>query len=198
MSKPDVGAGTSSVAPRSSSPRRRRMRRLVTAILAVVLAGVAALTARLFVWPDLPPLPAQADVIVQLGGPGNRRLVALNLARQGRAPLVAISVSNAEVNTRWCHHGRLGDVTVVCFHSEPFTTRGEARAITEMAEQRGWHAVILVTTPDQASRATLRVRRCFDGKVFVATATLPWYRWPTQIVYQSGATVKAYAVETSC
>jgi uncharacterized SAM-binding protein YcdF (DUF218 family) len=166
--------------------------------LAVVLAGVSVLTAYLFVWPDLPLLPQRADVIVQLGGPGNRRFVALGLARQGRAPLVAISVPVDEVNTRWCHRGRLGDVSVVCFHAEPFTTRGEARAVAEMAEQHRWRSVILVTTPDQALRATLRVGRCFDGKIFVATARLPWYRWPAQIVYQSGATVKAYTVETSC
>jgi uncharacterized SAM-binding protein YcdF (DUF218 family) len=197
MSETDGTAGSS---PESSPPdaRRRRTRRVVLAVLAVVVAGVSVVTARLFVWPDLPPLPRQADVIVQLGGPGNRRLVALELVRHGRAPLVAISVSLAEVNTRWCHRGRLGDVPVVCFHSEPSTTRGEARTITELAGQHGWRSVILVTTPDQASRATLRLGRCFDGKVFVATASLPWYRWPTQIVYQSGATVKAYTVETSC
>jgi uncharacterized SAM-binding protein YcdF (DUF218 family) len=170
----------------------------VPAVLAVVLAGVSVLTAHLFIWPDLPPLPARADVIVQLGGPGNRRLVALDLARQGRAPLVAISVSDAEVNTKWCHKGRLRDVSVLCFHSEPSTTRGEARAIAGMAEQHGWRSVILVTTPDQASRATLRASRCYDGNIFVATAQLPWYQWPTQIVYQSAATVKAYTVETSC
>ncbi|WP_432842554.1 YdcF family protein [Dactylosporangium sp. CA-092794] len=188
MSRADVGAGP--------SPRRRR--RVVMAVLVVLLAGVAAVDARLFVWPDLPPLPARADVIVQLGGPGNRRPVALELARQGRAPLVAISVSYAEVDTQWCHKGRLNDVSVVCFHSEPFTTRGEARSVAEMAEQHGWHSVILVTTPDQASRAMLRLSRCYDGKIFVATARLPWYQWPTQVVYQSGATVKAYTVETSC
>jgi uncharacterized SAM-binding protein YcdF (DUF218 family) len=168
------------------------------AVLAVSLASASVLTAHLFVWPDLPPLPQHADVIVQLGGPGNRRRVALNLARQGRAPLVAISVSVAEVNTQWCHKGRLDDVSVVCFHSDPFTTRGEARAIAEMAMQHGWHSVILVTTPDQAWRATLRMSRCFDGGIFVATARLPWYQWPAQIVYQLGATVKAYTVETSC
>jgi len=168
------------------------------AVAAVLVAGLAVLTAHLFIWPDLPPLPQHADAIVQLGGPGNRRLVALNLARQGRAPLVAISVSVDEVHTKWCRKGRLADVPVVCFHSEPSTTRGEARAIAQMAGQRGWRSVILVTTPDQASRATLRVSRCFSGQVFVATARLPWYRWPTQIVYQSGATAKAYTAETSC
>jgi uncharacterized SAM-binding protein YcdF (DUF218 family) len=168
------------------------------AVLVVVLAGVSVVTGHLFVWPDLPPVPQRADVIVQLGGPGDRRFVALNLARQGRAPLVAISVSDAEVDTSWCRAGRLRGVPVVCFHSEPFTTRGEARAVARMAGQHGWHSVILVTTPDQASRAILRVSRCYDGKIFVATARLPWYLWPTQIVYQWGATAKAYTFETSC
>src|SRR5689334_4715128 len=131
-----------------------RSRRVVIAVVALVVAGVSVLTAHLFIWPDLPALPQRADVIVQLGGPGNRRLVALDLARQGRAPLVAISVSVDEVNTKWCHRGRLADVPVVCFHTEPSTTRGEARAIAAMADQHGWRSVILVTTPDQASRAT--------------------------------------------
>lgn len=195
MSKADAGAGPS---PGSPAPRRRWWRRVVGVVLAVVLVGVSVVTARLFVWPALPPLPQRADAIVQLGGPGNRRFVALNLVRQGRAPLVAISVSDAEVNTMWCGAGELRGVPVVCFHPEPFTTRGEARAVADMAAEHGWHSVILVTTPDQASRATLRVRRCFDGKIFVATARLPWYQWPTQILYQWGATVKAYTFQTSC
>jgi hypothetical protein len=168
------------------------------AVAAVILGGVSVLAARLFVWPDLPALPQRADVIVQLGGPGNRRTVALDLVRQGRAPLVAISVSSDEVNTSWCYNGRLRDVPVLCFQPEPFSTRGEARAIAEMAARYRWHSVILVTTPDQAWRATVRVSRCFGGDVFVATARLPWYLWPTQIVYQVGATAKAYTIETSC
>jgi uncharacterized SAM-binding protein YcdF (DUF218 family) len=168
------------------------------AVVAALCVTIAVLTARMFVWPDLPPLPQHADVVVQLGGPGSRRVEALDLARQGRAPLVAISVSDDEVDTHWCGAGRLDDVTVVCFHSDPFTTRGEARAIAGMAERYGWRSVILVTTPDQAWRASVRVSRCFNGEVFVATVPLPWYMWPAQIAYQVGATVKAYTFETSC
>jgi uncharacterized SAM-binding protein YcdF (DUF218 family) len=168
------------------------------AVLAVVVAVFAVLTAHLFVWPDLPPVPARADAIVQLGGPGNRRHVAFDLARQGRAPLVAISVSNVEMRTSWCAAGRFRDVAVLCFHSKPFTTRGEARDVGTMAAQHGWRSVILVTTPDQARRATLRVSRCFNGQIAVATARLPWYEWPWQIAYQWGATVKAYTFQTSC
>ncbi len=178
--------------------RRRRRRRIVTVAVALVLVGLVALTARLFVWPDLPPLPQRADVIVRLGGPGARIDTALNLQREGRAPLVAISASLDEEKLGWCAAGRLEGVPIICFHSDPFTTRGEARSIADLAKQYGWHSVILVTTPDQAWRATVRVRRCFDGDVFVATTPLPWQEWPTQIVYQFGAAAKAFTVETSC
>jgi len=178
--------------------RRRTRRRVIAIVLAVVVVAVAVITARTFVWPSLPPVPAKADAIVQLGGPGNRRFVALELAREGRAPLVAISVSDDEINTSWCAEGLLRGIRVVCFHREPFTTRGEARAIGDMAAQHGWHSVILVTTPDQAKRAELRVSRCFAGDISVATARLPLRQWPWQIVYQWGATVKAYTVETTC
>jgi uncharacterized SAM-binding protein YcdF (DUF218 family) len=67
-----------------------------------------------------------------------------------------------------------------------------------MAREHGWHSVILVTSPDQASRAVLRVSRCFHGQIYVATARLPLHDWPGQIAYQWAATAKAYTLETSC
>jgi uncharacterized SAM-binding protein YcdF (DUF218 family) len=181
-----------------SNPRPRKGR-IVLVVLAVFLVGAAVLAARLFVWPSLSPLPPRADAIIQLGGPGNRRPLALQLQRQGRAPVVAISVSDEErAVAGWCDDGRLRGVPVICFHSEPFTTRGEARAIELMAQQHGWHSVILVTSPDQAKRAELRVGRCYGGEIFVATAKLPWYWYPRQVVYQAGAFLKAYTFQTSC
>ncbi|MEV6847516.1 hypothetical protein [Actinoplanes sp. NPDC051411] len=179
--------------------RRRRRRRVIWIVVAAILAGAAALAVRPIVRPDLPPLPARADAIVQLGGPGNRRLTALELGREGRAPVVAISVSDEELSVAdWCGQGSFRGQPVICFHSEPFTTRGEARSIAEMAQRYGWHSVILVTSTDQATRAELRVGRCFDGSVYVATAHLPWYHWPVQVVYQAAAFVKAYTFQRSC
>jgi uncharacterized SAM-binding protein YcdF (DUF218 family) len=195
MSEADVGAPAP---PTATPPASRRTRRIELVLLAVVIVVAAVLTARLFVWPELAPLPAHADAIIQLGGPGNRRIVALNLAHQGRAPVVAISVSDDEINTSWCHRGEFDGVSVICFHSDPFTTRGEAHDVAELAQQHGWHSIILVTTPDQAWRASVRVGRCYPGEITVATARLPWYRWPIQIEYQWAATVKAYTIETTC
>jgi hypothetical protein len=167
-------------------------------VTAIVVVTLLLPTARLFIWPDLPALPEHADAIVQLGGPGNRRSLALDLAREGRAPVVAISVSDDEIGTSWCAEGRLWDVPVICFEPDPYSTRGEARWIGDTARHYGWRSVILVATADQAWRAMVRVRRCFDGAVYVATAKLPAYRWPVQIVYQWGATAKAFTVETAC
>ncbi len=35
---------------------------------ALLVVAFAAITARVFVWPDLKPLPARADAIIELGG----------------------------------------------------------------------------------------------------------------------------------
>jgi hypothetical protein len=167
-------------------------------VLVVLVAAISVPTARLFVWPKLPPVPEHADAIVQLGGPGDRRPLALDLYRQGRAPVVAISISAHEADTSWCQHGSLDGVPVICFQPDPASTAGEARDIAALAHQRGWHSIILVTSVDQAWRATVRVSRCFDGQLAVATVGLPVWRWPIQIAHQWFGTVKAYTFETSC
>lgn len=163
---------------------------------AIVLALLAVLTARVFVFPDLQPLPARADAIVELAGPGdeNRDRVALDLARDQEAPVLVQSTLASDTA---CLPPVAG-VRLICFHPEPATTRGEARYIGALAARRNWRSVILVTTPDQAWRAHLRVARCFPGDVYVATAHLPPWDWLRQIPYQWLASVKALTIERSC
>lgn len=163
---------------------------------ATVLALFAAVTARVFVWPDLQPLPARADAIVELAGAGDddRDRVALDLARDRRAPVL---VQSTVVGDTACLPPIAG-VRLLCFHPDPVTTRGEARYIGTMAARLDWHSVILVTTPDQAWRARLRVSRCFPGKVFVATAHLPSWDWFRQVPYQWLASGKALTIDRSC
>src|SRR5262245_47173108 len=177
------------------STRRRPLRAAAIAGVAL-LAAFAALTARVFVWPDMAPLPARADAIIELGGPGDlsRDAVALRLAREHRAPVLIQSTLPGDTA---CLPPVAG-VRIECFHPSPETTRGEARYIGALAARRHWTSVILVTTPDQAWRARLRVSRCFPGRVYNATAHLPLQEWLRQIPYQWAASAKAVTVERGC
>jgi uncharacterized SAM-binding protein YcdF (DUF218 family) len=192
-------AGESPPAGRDARSRRRvrRLRWSVAAALALVLVAFATASARLFVWPDLPPVPARVDAIIELGGPGHRDEPAVRLAREHRAPVLIQSTVEKEALTGICLPPIPG-VTILCFHAEPNTTRGEAEYIGRMASERHWHSIVLVTTPDQAWRAQLRVSRCFAGDIYVATTPLPTLLWFRQLPYQWAATMKALFIQRSC
>lgn len=178
------------------APGRSRRRRTALVAVSAAILVFAAVTARFLIWPPLGPLPARADAIVELAGTsdGGRDALTLALARSGRARYM---VQSTEAGDARCLPSVPG-VTVVCFHPDPLTTRGEAQAIGRMARQYGWSSVILVTTPDQALRATLRTSRCFPGAIYNATAPLATTAWVGAIPYQWGAFVKAFTVETEC
>ena len=141
----------------------------------------------------------RADAIIELAGPAveGRDQVAIKLAREHKAAFLVQSTVVAEAGTHRCLPAVPG-VTVLCFHPVPGTTRGEAEWIGREAEMRHWRSVILVTTPDQAWRARLRVSRCFNGKVYGATSPLPFLNWFEQIPYQWFASAKALTVERAC
>jgi len=177
-------------------PRRRKRHRLRIALGIIVLL-FAAVTARMFIWPDLAPLPERADAIIEIGGPTIRDEAALELARDHRAPVLVQSTVQEEAGTHSCLPP-VPDVTILCFHADPNTTRGEARAIGEMAAQYDWDSIILVTTPDHAWRARWRVSRCFPGEIYVSTTPLPFFGWFRQIPYQWAASTKALTLERDC
>lgn len=181
----------------NSVGRRRLQRVLITGFLLVLLTAVA--TAHLFVWPRLAPLPPRVDAIIELAGPGidGRDAMAIRLARDGRAHYLVQSTESVEAGTHSCLPAEPG-VVVLCFHPAPLSTRGEAQAIGRLSAQYGWRSVVLVTTPDQAWRARLRVTRCFPGRVYVATSHLPLTQWFVQIPYQWAAAAKALLWQRDC
>jgi uncharacterized SAM-binding protein YcdF (DUF218 family) len=182
--------------PATGKPRRRKRHRLRIA-LGITILVFSAVTARVFIWPDLAPLPERVDAIIELGGPTIRDEAALGLARQHRAPVLVQSTVEEEAGTDSCLPP-VPDVTILCFRADPYTTRGEARAIGSMAAQYHWDSIILVTTPDHAWRARWRVSRCFPGEIYVSTTHLPFRYWFRQIPYQSVASVKALTLERGC
>jgi uncharacterized SAM-binding protein YcdF (DUF218 family) len=185
--------------PAAGKPPRRRKRYRLRIALGVIILLFAAVTARVFIWPDLAPLPERADAIIELGGPTglSRDEAALRLARDHRAPVLVQSTVQEEAGTNSCLPP-VPDVKILCFHADPNTTRGEARAIGAMAAQYHWNSIILVTTSDHAWRARLRVSRCFPGQIYVSTTHLPFWDWFRQIPYQWVASARALTLEQDC
>jgi uncharacterized SAM-binding protein YcdF (DUF218 family) len=172
-----------------------RIKRRAFAAVAAVIVAFGLVTARLLVWPAQ-GMPASVDAIVMLAGPGNRLPVALQLAREHRAPVLVVSRG-------WQGYGgpcpaSVPGVKLICFDPDPGNTRGEAEALGRLAKQFRWSSVVLVTTRPQDTRARLMVGRCFGGSAYVVTAPLPVSSWPYQIAYGWGALLKALVVNRTC
>jgi uncharacterized SAM-binding protein YcdF (DUF218 family) len=152
-------------------------------------------TGRLFVWPAQ-GMSASVSAIVMLAGPGNRLPVALQLARERRAPVLVVSRG-------WRGYGGpcpspIPGMKLICFDPDPGNTRGEAEALGRLAKQFRWSSVVLVTTRTQDTRARMMVERCFGGSIYVVTAPMPMRSWPYQIAYGWGALLKALIVYRAC
>lgn len=169
-------------------------RRAFAAVMALVMAFALA-TARLFVWPA-EGMPPRVSAIVMLAGPGDRLPVALQLAREHRAPMLVVSQG-------WQGYGgtcppAVPAVKLMCFDPNPGNTRGEVEFAGQLAERYHWSSVVLVTTRAQDTRARIMLGRCFGGSIYVVTASLPFGAWPYQIAYAWGALFKALVLYRSC
>ena len=141
-------------------------------------------------------MPARVDAIVVLGGPGDRLGKGLELAHQGRAPVLVIS-EGLLIPLPLCRpQGQA--LKVICFQPEPGTTQGEAEFAGRLAKQYRWRSIVLVTTPDQDTRARIRFGRCFDGSIYVVTTPLPASQWIYHIAYQWAASFKAVVLQRNC
>jgi DUF218 domain-containing protein len=193
----------------TSAPRPWR-RALKVAVPGVVLGALFAVFSwRWFVRPTVDG-PAAADAIVMFGGAGERFQKAVELAEDGWADVLVISDPIGEDDRHSARGGFCNDdgngpgapgqdrsYEVVCFDPETDTTRGEARYIAQLAEDRGWHRIDLVTTTDQATRARMLVSRCWDGEIASVTVPTDESR-PGRILYEWGALLRATIQRRGC
>jgi hypothetical protein len=175
-------------------PRTRRAR-IVTAVGAVVIALFVAATVRLFVLPDL-NAPAPAGAVIVLGGNGaGPEDRGVQLAEEGYASTLVFSL----VPSQTCARSEVATITVMCFRADPQTTQGEARTIAALAGRDHWHRIIVVMPVPQASRARLRIGRCYSGQILEVGVPEPgFWAWMRSIVYEWGAMLKAIVLQPSC
>jgi hypothetical protein len=186
-------------------------RRLVAIGVALVVIGalVAVVSWRWFVHPRTDG-PVAADAIVMFGGSGDRFERAVELADAGWADVLVIS-DPIDDGDRYSAHGWFcrndgrspdhpvqdRDYEAICFDPETHTTRGEARYVARLAEERGWRRIVLVTTTEQATRARILLSRCWEGDIAAVTVATEQFR-PARIVYEWGAMLRATVQRRGC
>jgi hypothetical protein len=178
-------------------PATRRMRWILTAVAVVLVVFVVA-TVRLFIVPTT-NAPEKSGAIVILGGSGGTVVRAgVSLAEEGYAPLLVISLRPDEA----CIPSLLEltvSVKVRCFHANPQTTQGEARAIAHLAAVDHLHRIIVVAPTAQVTRARLRVGRCYSGQILMeGVRSGSALTWPYDIAYEWAALAKAEVLQRGC
>lgn len=158
-----------------------------------VVALVVLVQVVLFVLPAGDP-PRAADAVVVLAGPGQRLERGEELVAQGWADTLVIATETPESCTGD------GPYTQVCFRPDPPTTRGEARAVADLARAERWDHLVVVAQNEQAHRARLRLARCVDDSVTVDVVTIraSFAESVSRTVYETGALAKALVVERGC
>ena len=178
---------------------RRRTLLISASVLAVVALGFSVLSYQWFVSPTEQE-PGTADVIYVLGGGGDRVEYALELLRDGVSSTNTIVFSSEYLprgriwSAQPCNRRPTPDVPeqtrFECIEADPSTTRGEARLLAELVEDRGWESVVVVASTDQVTRARRLIDRCWDGDVRL-TSVPHDQALPFRIAYEWGATIKA-------
>jgi uncharacterized SAM-binding protein YcdF (DUF218 family) len=107
----------------------------------------------------------KADAIVVLGGEHDgREQYGLQLLRDGLAPVLLMSdpypPSDAAMQ-RACRT-RIENAEVLCKRPDETTTRGEAILTRQLAEERGWKTLIIVSWRYHLPRARLIFKKCFS------------------------------------
>lgn len=125
--------------------------------------------------------PVKADAVVVLSGTEQRLPVGERLVREGFAPLLVVSrsVDPTAAERRACQNGAL------CFRAQPYSTRGEARAIARLAAARHWRIVDVVTSQFHVFRARLVIRRCYHGGLRMVGAAEPRVRMPMDVAKET-------------
>ena len=175
------------------------MRRLVLLLLVLLVAAWAAVVARFVLWPAQDE-PRRADAVVVLAGDHLRLGKALELMARRVAPTLVISDGLApgwRKANRLCRDGG-GRFRVMCFRPEPYSTRGEARAVARMASARGWRSVVVVTSTYHVTRARLLFDRCADARVHVTGSTYQRSLIPLEVFLEPAKLVYALVVARGC
>lgn len=189
--------------PSAKGPGRlaRRLYWQWVAAVVTLLIAAGAVPVRLF---HLPPTgaPASADAIVVLAGDGRRLAAGLELAHVGVSNVLVISNGEEQgwvLANRLCREPE--ELTVICFVPRPGSTAGEARAIGQMAQRRGWNTLVVVTSRSHVTRARTLMDQCVEGEIHMVAAddrAVPASRVLQAITRETAGLAAAVTIGRAC
>ena len=158
---------------------------------------VVYLTYHWFVSPTSTLAPHADAVVVFAGGDGERLERGLDLIRAGSASVLALSQTGARYLAvdELCANPP-SNYEVVCFSGPVNSTRGEAQAVSELANKRRWSSILLVTTDHHLVRSARWLRRCFSGRVDPVAAYAPTS--VRDIIHEWLGTLAQYTIQLRC
>jgi uncharacterized SAM-binding protein YcdF (DUF218 family) len=179
---------------------RRAILGLAAAVV-VLLVVVGISGSLLFADSTVDPL-RRADAVIVLGGEHDgREAYGLQLVKEGYAPVLVLSdpySSSDPVMKRMCDSPHSG-VEVVCMAPNPTTTRGEAILTHQLARERHWRTVIVVSWRYHLPRARFIFSRCFSpvaDSVIMRDVPRSYpfsvLQWQYTFLYQYAAFAKAF------
>ncbi|MDJ0395250.1 YdcF family protein [Rhodococcus sp. G-MC3] len=183
---------------------RRNFLVALAMVLPVVLVSVVGIGGYLTFTKATVDTVAKADAIIVLGGEHDgREAYGVSLAEQGVADTVVLSDPYGKsdaVMKKYCDTST-ATYTVLCEKPDPSTTRGEAIFTQQLAQERGWTHVVVISWRYHLPRARHIFAQCFDGQVTMEavprTYNFSLVYWEYTYLYQLGGFAKA-AVQGDC
>jgi len=142
--------------------------------------------------------PFGADAVVVLAGTKQRLPVGLELMRRGFAPVLVVSLSHTATGLQTETCGRRHAYRVICFHSQPYSTRGEAEEIGRLTRAHRWTRLNVVTSNFHVFRARILVKRCYHGALRMIGASQSTKHLPIDVVKESVKLVYQETFQRGC
>ncbi len=149
--------------------------------------------------------PRAVDAVYVIGPPADQRIaLAESMIAGGLADTLVVSLSDLERDRAQAPAAVAActepqDFPVVCAMPDPFTTRGEARWLRDLAVERGWDSVAVVTMTPHLTRTRVIMERCWGGDIVYLDSgeRLRPDVWAFQYLYQTAGFLKV-ALEHGC
>ena len=173
-------------------------------LFVATVAAVLLLNVVLFLSPraEEPTAKDGIEAVISLSGDPSRLDRAVQLMQADVAPVLVISAGELQPIARaqeLCTGA--APYEVLCPEPTPWKTRGEAKAISALIEERGWTKVALVTSNYHLTRARVLFRHCTKITIVPVEAPHPDLEladWWDTLVHEWGGLAQALLFRRQC